>query len=129
MDEAWKHYSENSTILDFISGPVNQFFLNQKHFELTGKWLNGERGHGAKGIVEYYQEELQTLDVEAIINLVRYLTHKKIKGHWTCYCRSGKKLRDCHLEKLKALHGKISRDIAERSLAGLTRRQLTNPSH
>jgi hypothetical protein len=46
-----------------------------------------------------------------------YLAAKKVKGHWPCPCRSGKKLRDCHSYQIKELRNNISRKDAERSFA------------
>lgn len=47
--------------------------------------------------------------------LLEYLTKKEIKSHWLCYCGSGKKLRGCHIDKLKELISKISCNDAIKS--------------
>jgi hypothetical protein len=115
-DEQWRHYRERTTILEFINGPVYQYFLGQSHFELTGKWVFGERGHGILGILEYYSEELGTKDLKFILAFLNYLTKKKVKGHWACFCGNGKRLRDCHFKKLAQMRQRTPRLVALESL-------------
>lgn len=116
-DERYKHYPQGSTIIDFIEGPVKNFFLWQVDYDLNkGKSSIGERGHGIKGIIEFYGEELKTSDVIIIRNFLYYLVKKEVKGHWDCYCGSGKKMRNCHFDVLIHLKSKVSCDIVKRSL-------------
>jgi hypothetical protein len=118
-DERWRHYPEGATIVEFIEGPVYQYFLSQSYFELTGKWLFGERGHGIQGILEYYSEELGTNDLVVIMRFLDYLSLKEVKGHWDCFCGSGKRLRHCHFLKLLAMREKIPSLIAQSSLTNV----------
>lgn len=116
-DERYKYYPEGSTIVDFIEGPVRSFLYWQSDYDLNkGKSSFGERGHADKGIIEFYAEEIGISDKAVIIKLLDYLTKKKVKGHWNCYCGSGKQLRYCHFDKLKDLRKKILRDDALKSL-------------
>ena len=96
--------------------PVYQYFLSQSHFELTGKWLFGERGHGILGILEYYSEELGTKDLKFILAFLDYLSMKVVKGHWECFCGSGKRLRHCHFPKLLEMREKTPQLVARDSL-------------
>ncbi|MFH1521507.1 MAG: hypothetical protein ABIF18_00960 [archaeon] len=52
-----------------------------------------------------------------IKNFLEYLSKKKTKGHWPCYCRSGKKIRDCHFDVMKEYKTKIKRQHAQLSLS------------
>jgi len=97
-DEKWKHICEDSTIVYFLENIVNKFFVCQKYFELTGKWLYGERSHGDKGKKEFYMEELGIIDKNLVPKALEYLKQKTIKGHWKCLCGSNKKLRQCHFK-------------------------------
>jgi hypothetical protein len=116
-DEQWRYHPEGTTILEFINGPVYQYFLSQSYFELTGKWLFGERRHGILGILEYYSEELETKDLKFILGFLDYLSKKVVKGHWDCFCGSGKRLRHCHISKLLEMRDRIPRLVARDSLA------------
>jgi len=124
-DERYKYYPSNSTIVDFIEGSVKSFFLWQTDYDLNkGKSSFGERGHGIKGIIEFYSEELKTKNLSVIVKFLDYLTAKKIKNYWRCYCGSGKELRYCHINQLNDLRTKILRSDAKKSLAKV--RELRN---
>jgi hypothetical protein len=115
-EERYKYYPQNSTIIDFIEGPVKSFFLWQTDYDLNnGKSSFEGRGHGVKGIIEFYSEELKTNNISIIYRFVDYLSAKKIKVNWKCYCGSGKQLKDCHLGKLQDLRTKIARGVAKKS--------------
>jgi len=116
-DERYKHYPQDSTIIDFIEGPVKSFFLWQTDYDLNkGKSSFGGRGHGVEGIIEFYSEELKTNKLPVIERFLNYLTAKKVKRNWNCYCGSGKQLRYCHIDKLNDLRTKILRSDAKESL-------------
>jgi hypothetical protein len=72
-EETWKYYPKGTTIADFIKDTITYYFLNQTYYELTGNWLWGERSHGFFGIIEFYQDELQTNDLKLIISFIQYL--------------------------------------------------------
>jgi hypothetical protein len=59
-DERWKHYPIGSDSIDYIRGPLRNFFLWQAYYEIEGKPLFEGRSHGPDGILESYYEELQT---------------------------------------------------------------------
>jgi hypothetical protein len=118
-DERWRLWPVGSPLLKFLTGPLHSFFLAQSMFEEGEPWPFGQWAHGAKGIFQFYRELLTTSDLRVITTYLEYLTAKKVKGHWPCPCRSGKKLRDCHFEQIKDLRKKISRKNAEKSLTTL----------
>lgn len=100
-EERWRYWPEGSSFLDFLTGPVNDFFLSQLYFEQTGEWPFGERRHGALGILDYYVEELGTDDLRIIAKCLQYLSAPQPKGHWLCFCGSGRKMRHCHFELIQ----------------------------
>jgi|SRR2546422_1649465 len=118
-DERWRAWPQGSTFLQFLDGPVRNFFLGQSLVELGDPWPFGHWGHGASGIREYYAELLGTDDTRAITGYLDCLSKKKIKGHWSCPCRSGKHLRDCHWALVRDLVTKIPRQVAAQSFEKL----------
>lgn len=112
--ERHKYWPPGSTIIDFIEGPVKDFFYWQTDYDLNkGKSSFGARGHAANGITEFFEEQLGIRDRTAIETILQYLTKEKIKGHWSCYCGSGQILRKCHSNELKQLKEKITQDDAK----------------
>lgn len=94
------YYPEKSSIVDFIEKCVKPFFIGQSFYEEKKEWLFGERPHGLAGIFEHYKEKFGEESDKVLANLLIYLGGREIKGHWPCYCDSGKKLRNCHMPYL-----------------------------
>lgn len=118
-DERHKYFPVGAPLIDFIRGPVENFFLSQTYFEKTGKWLSGQWAHGVNGIIDHYAEVLGTDNRVIIETCIRYLARKELKGHWECYCGGGKRLRECHLDRIKDMRSKVSQKTAMESLKKL----------
>jgi hypothetical protein len=116
-DERWRLWPIGSPLVKYLTGPLHSFFLAQTTVEEGQPWPFGQWAHGAKGIFQFYRELLKTSDLRVMTTYLDYLAAKKVKGHWPCPCRNGKKLRDCHFDQIKDLREKITRKVAERSLA------------
>lgn len=87
--------------IDFFAIP---FLANQIYFDKYGKYPNGDYQHGLDGIIQYYKELFQTDDSNIILNGFKLMNN--INGsvrNLPCYCRSGKKLKKCHLKALETL--------------------------
>lgn len=115
-DERWRVYPKGSSFLNFLDGPVRNFFLGQTMVRLGESWPFGEHGHGIIGILEYYEGLLGTDDLPVILNYLHYISKPIIKGHWSCPCGSDKRLRNCHFEQLIELRRKIPPQTARESL-------------
>jgi hypothetical protein len=111
---------EERTLLDYLEGPVRDYFLWQSLFE-QGKSPWKDRDHKSKGLLEAYGEITGFPDEPAIRLCLEYLTRdQRIKGHWICPCGSGKRIRDCrHSEHLRSLRQKVPRHIAKLALKRL----------
>ncbi len=112
IPDAWFSVRPDASFSTFLEFPVRNFFISQQHYELYKKWPLGERNHGNVGKLDFYKDFLGTDDVEVIKKHLQCLTQKTIKGHWCCPCGSGKKLRDCHRDRLFALQEKVPHTIA-----------------
>ena len=121
-DERWKVFPKGSSMLDFLNGPVRNYFLGFSLVQLGEAWPFGERKHGGPGIVESYTELLGTSDVSTIKRYLQCLSAKVLKGHWLCPCGSGAKIRKCqHQSLLRELRAKILPTAARASLQQLNR--------
>lgn len=118
-DEKHKYYSNDTPITDFLREIVEPFFLSQSHYDRTGKWLFGERGHGLKGILEFYEEVLGTNDIGIICGFLDCVLNDNLKGHWICFCGSNLTFRNCHLDLIKEYRTKISKDTVQFTLRNL----------
>lgn len=122
-DQRHEFFPKAMSVLGFIKGPVENFFLLQTYYEKKKSWPNEQWGHGAKGIVAYYREVFGTSDEHVVTTGLRYLARKKLKGHWPCYCGSGEPLRRCHLELIACLRDQIPRKVASQSLDRVLQQQ------
>ena len=122
-DERWEVYPSGTSLLDFLDGPFRNFFLGQSLFRRTGEWPFGEHKHAADGIRDYYAKLLGTEDLGVIVGYLECLSRAVVKGHWTCPCGSGKRLRDCHRREIEELRAKIPPAVAKRSWESLRTRQ------
>jgi len=114
-EECWRIYPTGTTFLDFLKGPVHNFFLGQSLVRLGQPWPFGAWAHGSRGRLEYYIELIGICDSEAILRFLNFLSKPQIKGHWDCPCGSGKRLRNCHFDKLLDLRNKIEQELAKKS--------------
>lgn len=107
---AWA-WPVGASFLEFLTKPVNDYFLSQLHYEQEGTWPFGEMRHGVDGAYDFYAEKLETTNIDAVLCALEYLKpdkpHTRPRGHWPCYCGSGKKMRNCHFENIKELHNKV----------------------
>jgi hypothetical protein len=44
-----------------------------------------------------------------------------VKGHWSCPCRAGRRVRDCHFSLVKELRARMPRSEASRLRQDLIR--------
>lgn len=97
------YFPDGSNIITFLEKLVIPFFANQAYFKITGTWLNGEYGHGEKGIYEFYSDILQTNNIHLMI-IFMILSLQEIKNiNLDCPCSSGKSIKKCHLRYIKQL--------------------------
>ena len=118
-DERWKSWPAGAPLVDFLNGPLRNYFICQSVVESGDPWPMEELAHGAAGIRASYAELLGTDDVNVIRGYLACLAAKLVKGHWLCPCGSRKRLRDCHLARVLELRKKISPADASKSLRSL----------
>ncbi|MDM8556948.1 hypothetical protein QUF75_19655 [Desulfococcaceae bacterium HSG7] len=51
--ERWEKWPIGASFIEFLDGPVTEFFFSQAYYQLTGEWIFGQRSHGDDGIIEY----------------------------------------------------------------------------
>lgn len=99
-----KHASGGLRLYDFID------FYFPKYFSWVLLKQNGkienlkEWAHQDDGTIQYFQEILETNEIDKIINFLEgYLSVTKPRRNEKCYCGSEIKLKNCHLDAVKIL--------------------------
>lgn len=107
------------TILEYLDGPVRNFFLSQLTYEETKVWPFDEWQHGRSGVIQAYGNLLGLSTEDEIKRHLDYLSRREIKGHWPCPCGSGEKMRKCHPDAISTLRERIPRHVAAMALRRL----------
>lgn len=87
----------------YLDGPVRSFFLGQALVERGDPWPHGEWKHGAEGMAQWAQEFLAALSAERRRAYAKVLESRELKGHVTCPCGSGLRIRACHYRLIQRL--------------------------
>ena len=102
----------------FLTGPLHDYFVSQSWFDAKGEWPYGDRSHDEKGIIESYAEVLGvSKDVRVVAEYLRLLSMAEVKGHHSCPCGSGRRLRNCHRDHITELRNRIDPTMAKRMLS------------
>jgi len=107
------------SLVEYLDGPVRNFFLSQIIVASGKSWPFGQWDHGKKGLLQAYGELLGVSEERQILAYLDYVASKKAKGHWPCPCGSMKRLRDCHAKQIAELRERIPRRIAASALKRL----------
>lgn len=115
-DDRWRCFPEGAAFVQFLDGPVHDFFLGQSLVALGEGWPFGQWSHGADGVREYYQWLFQTEDLSTIQRYLEVLAKLNYKKHLACPCGSGQKIRRCCKARIVDLRNKIPPAIARKAL-------------
>jgi len=86
------------TLLDFFEYILIPFLQNNSYYEIHKEYLNGEYKHGLVGIFESYADIIDIDNLGLLIDiLLLRLDDKKFLRNDICFCGSGKKVKNCHL--------------------------------
>lgn len=105
------------TLLEFIKGPVSDFFIWQACYDHFGFDKLGDWPHGAVGRLAFYKSRFQTDDLETVRRGLWHLSSQRFEPNSLCYCGSGRKACHCHQAQILQLRMKIPRSIAKSAFA------------
>ena len=91
-----KLFTAGGELFEWIDACVLPFLANDKHKKETGHYANKEYSHGAKGILEYYQDEWDASDEKSILEKLQVIAGQKMGRNQKCFCGSMKKYKHCH---------------------------------
>lgn len=112
----WHKYSNNSccltvepneilickngiNVLFFIENVAIPYFANQVHRKIAGYYKNGEFGHGALGLKQFYSGLLKTADENKwreYFEIAFVNKPLRISRNDCCFCGSNIKYKNCH---------------------------------
>ncbi len=118
-DDRWRCFPETAPFIQFLDGPVHDFFLGQSLVAVGEDWPFGQWSHGREGRAEYYRWLFDTDDASTVLGFLRVLARLNLKQHLPCPCGSGKKIRKCCRARIVDFRSKIQPIVARRALRNL----------
>lgn len=114
-EDIWPKPGTAINLEEFLNGPVRNYLMANTLVEQEQPWPFGERAHGIPGIVEYYCESFGICDPPKILTLLMYALKPVARGHWDCFCGSGKRMRNCHPDSISKLCQDVRKEVLERT--------------
>lgn len=118
-DDRWRCFPVDASFIDYLNGPLHNFFLSQTYYAVKKQWPFGEWKHGVGGLYEYYQWLIRTDDKVTIARFLHLLRKNNLKKHYDCPCGSGKVVKKCCVEIIKDLRSKITPEVATKAMNNL----------
>lgn len=96
-------FKENPCLLHFVDQQVVPYLFSYSSYIKYGDMPIGELQHGGEGILTHYREVFDISDGLSVLGLLRILSDNDYRGHHSCPCGSGKRVRNCHGNVLREL--------------------------
>ncbi len=113
--EVRRRFAEHKRLLPFLNKQVIPYLSAYSYRREHGAMPNGERSHGAAGLLEYYSEFMDTEAVTAM-KLLKLLAEGRFPSRIPCPCGGGRRLSECHAHRLEQLRPHASREQIEKEL-------------
>ncbi|SRX76371.1 hypothetical protein [Aequorivita antarctica] len=92
------------SLINFYQNVIYPFFANHQYKVNEGSYANGEYKHFEKGIIQYYEEELDLTDRDYILKLIdSAILGTKYARNNTCTICGSPKFKKCCLPKINKL--------------------------
>lgn len=102
--------SRGLNVLKWFEQFVIPFFYSVEYYKANGTYPFGERSHGVRGILEFYQEAFGEDNFQKVLALLKFISHRRYRGHLPCPCGSGKRIRNCHSKAIWNAQITLSKD-------------------
>lgn len=89
-------FAQEPTLVGFVNNCLIPYLFSFSYKCKYGNMPFGELSHGGRGILEYYKDLFHLNDDRAVLRLIKILADDNYRGHVSCPCGSGKRLRACH---------------------------------
>ena len=94
-------FYQDKELCSFIEKYVIPYLYTYRFYEEYGVYPYGERSHGIMGDLEYLKDLFQVDEWGQVLDIMLFIVRSSYRGHLSCPCGSGKRIRNCHGEILK----------------------------
>ena len=109
-------FKENLTLENFIKALLEPYLYAHSYSKKHNGKMPFGHSHGGKGLIEFYSEVFSVKDDEIIIDFLELIIKKNYKQSMPCPCKSGKKIKKCHIKALLSRYNKVPNHIIEYEL-------------
>jgi len=108
-------FLKNPSIEFVLEHFINPYLLGFLYFQTHKEMPFGERSHGKKGIIEYYEELFNLEKSQQVKPFLEYIRSNRVfRGHADCPCGSGIIIRKCHLNLMQWVYSPENTALRER---------------
>ena len=97
-------FFEQPSLLGFVNRLLVPYLYGFCFWRKHGHHPFDAAAHGSEGILDHYVDTLGLEDPLAALAVVCFLLEHGYRGHHSCPCGSGRRVRACHGSALRALH-------------------------
>lgn len=94
-------FYQDKDLCSFIEKYVIPYLYTYRFYEEYGVYPYGERSHGIMGDLEYLKDLFRVDSWRQVLDIMVFVVRMPYRGHLSCPCGSGKRIRNCHGEILK----------------------------
>jgi len=95
------HFVNGFNLVEWMDRYVETYFFSYEYWLRFGVFPFGDRTHGVQGILESYMDIFEVNSIHSAYYLMSYIAKSSYRGHLPCPCGSGRRIRDCHGDKIE----------------------------
>ena len=106
-------FNKERTLKNFMENILIHFLYRFSYIKKNDKEPYRDKSHGIEGVLEYYFEKFETRNKNIVLKILgNYLGLLRFNKKW-CYCKSGKKYKNCHFLKINELFELVPKKVLE----------------
>ena len=95
------HFLDGFDLLRWMDDFVEPYYYSHEYYQRFGCYPFGDREHGYLGAIQSYCDWFATPQMDTVASILLQIeANDHYRGHHLCFCGSGKKMRDCHGQKI-----------------------------
>lgn len=95
------HFLDGFDLLRWMDDFVEPYYYSHDYYQRFDCYPFGDRQHGHLGAIQSYSDWFATPQMDTVASILLQIeANDHYRGHHLCFCGSGKKMRDCHGQKI-----------------------------
>lgn len=95
------HFMEGFNLVQWMEDFVEPYYYSHDYYQRFDCYPFGDREHGYWGSVQSYCDWFSAPEPDTVAPILLQIeANEQYRGHHSCFCGSGRKMRDCHGQKI-----------------------------